>query len=88
MNLYACSATVAGDRQVRIFDVANAVGHSFDARDDNGRHTHGACLRVLRCHTGRTKRIVTEESSDLFLTVAEVRSNCHALCTIDPNPTL
>ena len=31
------------------------------------------CIRVFRCHKGRTKRIVTEGSPDLFLTVAEVR---------------
>jgi WD repeat-containing protein 42A len=29
---------------------------------------------VLRCHSGRVKRIVVEQSPDLFLTVAEVPS--------------
>jgi WD repeat-containing protein 42A len=33
--------------------------------------TRESCIRVLRCHTGRTKRIITEDSPDLFLTVAE-----------------
>ena len=34
--------------------------------------TRQAAIRVLRCHKGRTKRIVTEDTPDLFLTVAEV----------------
>lgn len=34
--------------------------------------TRQSCRRVLRCHEGRVKRIVTENSPDLFLTVAEV----------------
>ncbi|VDB85382.1 unnamed protein product [Peniophora sp. CBMAI 1063] len=61
-------ATVAGDSQVRVFDVTAAASGpedgSYDARDTPG-------TRVLRCHTARTKRIVTEESEDVFLTVAE-----------------
>ncbi|KAH8118555.1 WD40 repeat-like protein [Phellopilus nigrolimitatus] len=63
-------ASVAGDREVRVFDVERAlttVGQGpelhFSERD--------TCIRVLKCHSGRTKRIVTEESSDTFLTVAE-----------------
>jgi len=35
-------------------------------------NTRQSCVRVLRCHSGRTKRIITEDSPDLFLTVAEV----------------
>ncbi|THH06795.1 hypothetical protein EW145_g3845 [Phellinidium pouzarii] len=63
-------ATVAGDRQVRIFDAERALTTSGEGRkiDFSERET---CIRVLRCHSGRTKRIVTEESSDVFLTVAE-----------------
>jgi hypothetical protein len=36
----------------------------YDARD--------SCLRILKCHAARVKRIVTEDSSDSFLTVSEV----------------
>ncbi|KAI0660981.1 WD40 repeat-like protein [Cubamyces menziesii] len=53
-------ATVAGDSQVRVFDHEKAPG------------IRGiAAIRILRCHNGRVKRIVTEDSPDLFLTVAE-----------------
>ncbi|KAI6035413.1 WD40 repeat-like protein [Pisolithus orientalis] len=63
-------ATVSGDKEVRVFDVGGAVGHS-PTGSEMTYATHEACIRILRCHTGRTKRIVTEDSPDLFLTVAE-----------------
>ncbi|KAG0709673.1 WD40 repeat-like protein [Suillus ampliporus] len=63
-------ATVSGDRQVRVFDVGEAVGRS-PTGSEMEYTTREACIRVLRCHTGRTKRIITEDSPDLFLTVAE-----------------
>lgn len=34
--------------------------------------TRDTKLRVLRCHEAAVKRIVTEDSPDLFLTVSEV----------------
>ncbi|KAF7332099.1 WD40 repeat-like protein [Mycena kentingensis (nom. inval.)] len=52
----ACmSASVGGDGEVQV--------HEFEAPH--------ACTHVLRCHENRTKRICTEESPHLFLTVAE-----------------
>ncbi|KAG1783294.1 WD40 repeat-like protein [Suillus placidus] len=62
--------TVSGDRQVRVFDVGEAVGQS-PTGSEMEYTTRESCIRVLRCHTGRTKRIITEDSPDLFLTVAE-----------------
>ncbi|EIM88452.1 WD40 repeat-like protein [Stereum hirsutum FP-91666 SS1] len=62
--------TVAGDRQVRVFDTAGAVSQA-DPMGSSETHYHDCCLRVFRCHKGRTKRVVTEESSDLFMTVGE-----------------
>ncbi|KAI0335470.1 WD40 repeat-like protein [Cubamyces sp. BRFM 1775] len=53
-------ATVAGDSQIRVFDHEKAPGHP-----------EIAAIRILKCHNGRVKRIVTEDSPDLFLTVAE-----------------
>lgn len=67
------SATVSGDRQVRVFDVGEAVGQS-PTGSELSYDTRQSCIRVLRCHSGRTKRIITEDSPDLFLTVAEVAS--------------
>ncbi|KAG6333773.1 hypothetical protein ID866_5321, partial [Astraeus odoratus] len=64
------NATVAGDKQVRVFDVGDGVGRS-PTGSEMTYTTAQACIRLLRCHSGRTKRIVTEDSPDLFLTVAE-----------------
>ncbi|KAL4075829.1 WD40 repeat-like protein [Scleroderma citrinum] len=63
-------ATVSGDKQVRVFDVGEAVGHS-PTGSEMTYPSRQACIRELRCHSGRTKRIITEDSPDLFLTVAE-----------------
>jgi len=71
-DLNTISATVSGDRQVRVFDVGEGIGRS-PTGSEMTYPVHQACIRVLRCHSGRTKRIITEDSPDLFLTVAEVR---------------
>lgn len=65
------SATVAGDNQVRVFDHVKAAGQPQDNGETHYYARHAA-IRVLRCHDGRVKRIVTEDSPDLFLTVGEV----------------
>ncbi|KAI0732902.1 WD40 repeat-like protein [Fomitopsis betulina] len=62
--------TVAADRQVRISDVG-AIVHSTRYSDTTEYTSSQANVKVLRCHKGRVKRIVTEESPDMFLTVAE-----------------
>ncbi|KLO15698.1 WD40 repeat-like protein [Schizopora paradoxa] len=63
-------ATVSGDGQVRVFDIEQALAVSSVARVREFK-TSQTCIRKYRCHRRRTKRIVTEESSDVFLTVAE-----------------
>jgi len=63
-------ATVAADRQVRISDVGAAV-HSTKYSGETEYTSSQASVKALRCHSGRVKRIVTEESPDMFLTVAE-----------------
>lgn len=70
--------TCAGDSQVRVFDLSRATTSSFmDRRLESGkeykiwREGQGACTRVLRCHSGRAKKISTENSPDIFLTAAE-----------------
>ncbi|KAF8655275.1 hypothetical protein AX16_003175 [Volvariella volvacea WC 439] len=62
-------ATVAGDKQVRIFD----IGHANIVADGNESEygTNSAVVDVLRCHSDRVKRIIIEDSPDLFLTVGE-----------------
>lgn len=67
-------ATVAGDSQVRIFDIGDLRIPSSRSAVGNETlyNTHESCVQVLRCHDARVKRIVTEQSPDLFLTVAEV----------------
>lgn len=65
-------ATVAGDGEVRVFDVgATPLSHS-----SSGPTTYTVTrdiVRVIKCHAAAVKQIVTEESSDVFLTVSEVR---------------
>lgn len=62
---------MAADRQVRISDVG-AIVHSTRYSDTTEYTSSQANVKVLRCHKGRVKGIVTEESPDMFLTVAEV----------------
>ncbi|KAJ8086654.1 hypothetical protein PM082_005477 [Marasmius tenuissimus] len=72
-------ATVAGDKQVRVFDIADDHGSISPPRSDlldSGKREEylsdsGVRTHTLHCHSGRVKRIVTENSPDLFLTVAE-----------------
>ncbi|KAG7096934.1 hypothetical protein E1B28_004333 [Marasmius oreades] len=64
--------TVAGDNQVRVFDVGHDHGSMSFRRDRRKEyHTEHAQTHTFRCHTDRVKRIVTENSPDLFLTVSE-----------------
>jgi len=85
-------ATVAGDSQVRVFDIGDLSSHS-PIRNETVYTTHESCIRVLRCHDARVKRIVTEQSPDLFLTVAEdgtvrqhdLRAPSHA-CSLEACP--
>ncbi|OCH94104.1 WD40 repeat-like protein [Obba rivulosa] len=63
-------ATAAGDKQIRISDVgALPALPKFGGETVYG--TRETKVRVLRCHQGRVKRIITEESPDIFLTVGE-----------------
>ncbi|KAG6916290.1 hypothetical protein DXG01_007531 [Tephrocybe rancida] len=65
------SATVAGDHQIRVFDVGEAAFTS----PTNGREAsytfRQSLVQKIQCHEDRVKRIVTEHSPDLFLTVGE-----------------
>ncbi len=63
-------ATVAGDKQVLVFDIGQVHGPSVPGCD--GRYSETP-THTLRCHEDRVKRIVTEDSPDVFLTVSEVR---------------
>ncbi|KAG8917391.1 hypothetical protein FRC01_002485 [Tulasnella sp. 417] len=74
MRMVTCSA----DREVRVFDLAKSSGSEDRLRVAGGgsrrwyeRPESQCCVRVFNCHTRRVKRIVTEDSSDLFLTVSE-----------------
>lgn len=60
-------ASAAGDRQVRVHDLGDLHAHVEDSEKNKYTRT-----RILRCHKARVKRIVTEDSPALFLTVSEV----------------
>jgi len=86
--LYSCSrstisvmdrATAAGDKQVRVFDI-NEVHRATPDGQETLYSTQQSCTHLLRCHEHRVKRIVTEHSPDLFLSVGEVRCR-HCLQT-------
>ncbi|KAH8105844.1 WD40 repeat-like protein [Cristinia sonorae] len=62
--------TVARDKQVRISDVGD-LRRAGDFGLEMQYTTSQANVRVLRCHDRAVKRITTEHSPDLFLTVSE-----------------
>ncbi|GJJ07429.1 hypothetical protein Clacol_001631 [Clathrus columnatus] len=62
-------ATCAADRQVRVFDINRGLTSNSNQMVEYGERT--SCIRIFRCHRKPVKRIVTENSPDNFLTVAE-----------------
>jgi hypothetical protein len=71
VHFWSTSATVARDGQVRVSDVGDIMDQSVSGREVvyTPRQTN---VRTLKCHDGSVKRIVTEDSPDLFLTVSQV----------------
>jgi len=80
---------VAGDDRVGVFDVRDGTDRVSSNGNDTEEHVYARtrCIRLLECHSDRVKRIVTEESPDLFLTVSEVLSTC-ALRLTNPDADL
>lgn len=67
-------ATAARDGLVKVFDVGAEIT-TFDSASPHSRGspTHpGWKQRAIRCHSNSVKRITTELSPDVFLTVSEV----------------
>ncbi|KAJ6515857.1 WD40 repeat-like protein [Mycena sanguinolenta] len=60
--------TVAGDGQVRVHEVGEIGSSGPPASPLSSRHT---CTHRINCHADRVKKIATEDSPHLFLTVAE-----------------
>ncbi|QRV87975.1 WD repeat protein [Ceratobasidium sp. AG-Ba] len=69
-------ATCARDRQVRVFDLERAGGTSTkDISFGVGEvGASDAMVYLLRCHTRQVKRVVTENSPSIFLSVAGDRT--------------
>ncbi|KAH8830523.1 WD40 repeat-like protein [Flagelloscypha sp. PMI_526] len=63
-------ATVARDRQVRVFDIGSYGSSTKDPVTTYS--TSEAVTHILRCHRESVKRIATEDNPDRFLTVSEV----------------
>ncbi|CAO1637093.1 unnamed protein product [Jaminaea pallidilutea] len=70
--------TASGDSQIRIFDLERngsmggervSIGSSWYDRYD--QLSGGVECRALRCHRRRAKRLATENSPDIFMSVAE-----------------
>ena len=70
-SLSALRATVARDSQVRICDAREGLNETIRGRDAV-YSSRQLGVKVLKCHVRATKRIVTEDSPDLFLSVSEV----------------
>jgi WD repeat-containing protein 42A len=64
-------ATAAGDKQVRVFDVKTASASAVSDRLETEYSVKQSCIKILHCHDHRVKRIITEDSPDLFLSVSE-----------------
>ena len=58
--------------QVRVFDANTASTSAVSDRLETEYSVKQSCIKVLRCHEERVKRIITEDSPDLFLSVSEV----------------
>jgi hypothetical protein len=64
------SATAAGDNQVRVFDIKGSLpGSAVEQEVQVSTHS---CINISDCHTDRAKKVVTEDTPDLFLSVGEV----------------
>lgn len=65
-------ASVARDKQVRVFDINDIV---LSPNTGTGRETEYTAretnVRILKCHSAAVKRISTEGTPDVFLTVSE-----------------
>ena len=58
--------------QVRVFDVNTASASAVSDGLETEYSVKQSCIGVLRCHEDRVKRVITEDSPDLFLSVSEV----------------
>jgi hypothetical protein len=68
---------------VRLFDIQH-LGASGNGKERETEFNYRTSdVRVLKCHTGRVKRIVTEDSPDSFLTVSEVSSSSFDFVSFD-----
>lgn len=65
--------------QVRVFDVktASASAQVVPDRLETEYSVKQSCIRILRCHKQRVKRVITEDSPALFLSVSEVSIEDH-----------
>ncbi|KAF8205010.1 WD repeat-containing protein [Pholiota molesta] len=64
-------ATAAGDSQIRVFDVKNALATSALGKEEASFSFDQTRVAIIRCHHDSVKRIATEDSPDLFLSVSE-----------------
>ncbi|KIM46151.1 hypothetical protein M413DRAFT_23927 [Hebeloma cylindrosporum] len=65
-------ATAARDTQIRVFDVKAALPLAITSDHVETEYsTAQTCIAIIRCHSDAVKKIVTEDSPDLFLSVSE-----------------
>lgn len=67
------SATAARDTQIRVFDIKATLPLAITSGHVETEYsTAQTCIAIIRCHSDAVKKIVTEDSPDLFLSVSEV----------------
>ncbi|KAF9485322.1 WD40 repeat-like protein [Pholiota conissans] len=64
-------ATAAGDAQIRVFDVKTALASANLGKEEISHSFAQTQVAIIRCHRDSIKRIVTEDSPDIFLSVSE-----------------
>ncbi|KAH6914871.1 WD repeat-containing protein [Coprinopsis sp. MPI-PUGE-AT-0042] len=61
--------TCAADKKIRVFDASTAL--EVNASLETAFSARQSSIRLLRCHKDRVKKIVTEDSPDVFLSLSE-----------------
>lgn len=73
-------ATAARDAEIRVFDLRISSA-SVTTPGKTDTYSNDLRIATIRCHGDSVKKIATEHSSDLFMSVSEVRR-----FTITPHP--
>ncbi|KAF8974529.1 WD40-repeat-containing domain protein [Flammula alnicola] len=63
--------TASADMQIRVFDAKTALTSATPDRVETEYSSNQTRIATIRCHRDAVKRVVTEDSPDLFMSVSE-----------------